>query len=69
MARVTVPLLSFIGAGLLLGESPTAQSIAGMLLIVDGIRLVVGLCSVSAQRGLRTSNLLTRLQARQTVVV
>ena len=43
IARGTGPLLSFIGAGLLLGEAPTALSIAGMLLIVGGILLVAGL--------------------------
>jgi drug/metabolite transporter (DMT)-like permease len=43
IARGTGPLLSFIGAGLLLGETFTAQSIAGMLLIVGGILLVAGL--------------------------
>jgi drug/metabolite transporter (DMT)-like permease len=43
IARGTGPLLSFIGAGLLLGETPTALSIAGMLLIVGGILLVAGL--------------------------
>ena len=43
IARGTGPLLSFIGAGLLLGEAFTAQSIAGMLLIVGGILLVAGL--------------------------
>jgi drug/metabolite transporter (DMT)-like permease len=43
IARGTGPLLSFIGAGLLLGEVPTAQSVIGMLLIVGGILLVAGL--------------------------
>jgi drug/metabolite transporter (DMT)-like permease len=43
IARGTGPLLSFIGAGLLLGEAFTAQSVAGMLLIVGGILLVAGL--------------------------
>jgi drug/metabolite transporter (DMT)-like permease len=43
IARGTGPLLSFIGAGLLLGEAPTALSIAGMLLIVGGILLVAGI--------------------------
>jgi drug/metabolite transporter (DMT)-like permease len=43
IARGTGPLLSFIGAALLLGEAPTAQSIAGLLLIVGGILLVAGL--------------------------
>jgi drug/metabolite transporter (DMT)-like permease len=43
IARGTGPLLSFIGAGLLLGEVPTAQSVVGMLLIVGGILLVAGL--------------------------
>jgi drug/metabolite transporter (DMT)-like permease len=43
IARGTGPLLSFIGAGLLLGERFTAQSVAGMLLIVGGILLVAGL--------------------------
>jgi drug/metabolite transporter (DMT)-like permease len=43
IARGTGPLLSFIGAALLLGEAPTAQSIVGLLLIVAGILLVAGL--------------------------
>ena len=43
IARGTGPLLSFIGAAMLLGEAPTAQSVAGMLLIVAGILLVSGL--------------------------
>src|SRR4051812_38405041 len=43
IARGTGPLLSFIGAALLLGESPSAQSMAGLALIVGGILLVAGL--------------------------
>jgi len=43
IARGTGPLLSFIGAALLLGEVPTAQSIAGLVLIVGGILLVAGI--------------------------
>ncbi len=43
IARGTGPLLSFIGATLLLGEVATAQSVLGMLLIVGGILLVAGL--------------------------
>jgi drug/metabolite transporter (DMT)-like permease len=43
IARGTGPLLSFIGAAWLLGESPTLQSALGMLLIVAGILLVAGL--------------------------
>jgi drug/metabolite transporter (DMT)-like permease len=43
IARGTGPLLSFIGAGILLGEALTARSVAGMLLIVGGILLVAGL--------------------------
>lgn len=43
VARGTGPLLSFIGAAWLLGESVTARSLAGMLLIVAGIVLVAGL--------------------------
>lgn len=43
IARGTGPLLSFIGAALLLGETPTAQSVAGLLLIVGGILLVAGI--------------------------
>ena len=43
IARGTGPLLSFIGAAILLGESPTAQSVLGLLLIVAGILLVAGL--------------------------
>jgi drug/metabolite transporter (DMT)-like permease len=43
IARGTGPLLSFIGAALLLGEVPTAQSTAGLVLIVGGILLVAGI--------------------------
>lgn len=43
IARGTGPLLSFIGAGLLLGEAVTTQSVLGMLLIVSGILLVAGI--------------------------
>src|SRR4051812_12195184 len=43
IARGTGPLLSFIGAGLLLGEALTGQSVAGLLLIVSGILLVAGI--------------------------
>jgi drug/metabolite transporter (DMT)-like permease len=43
IARGTGPLLSFIGAGLLLGEALTAQAVAGLVLIVGGILLVAGL--------------------------
>lgn len=43
IARGTGPLLSFIGAAWLLGETPTLQSAMGMLLIVGGILLVAGL--------------------------
>jgi len=43
IARGTGPLLSFIGAGLLLGEALTAQAVAGLMLIVGGILLVAGL--------------------------
>jgi len=43
IARGTGPLLSFIGAALWLGEKPTTQSIAGLVLIVGGILLVAGI--------------------------
>jgi drug/metabolite transporter (DMT)-like permease len=43
IARGTGPLLSFIGAGMLLGEALTARSVAGLLLIVSGILLVAGI--------------------------
>src|SRR5689334_10420589 len=43
IARGTGPLLSFVGAALLLGESPTAQAVIGLALIVAGILLVAGL--------------------------
>jgi drug/metabolite transporter (DMT)-like permease len=43
IARGTGPLLSFIGAAMLLGEVPTAQAIIGLVLIVAGILLVAGL--------------------------
>ncbi|HUQ08717.1 MAG TPA: DMT family transporter [Steroidobacteraceae bacterium] len=43
IARGTGPLLSFIGAGVLLGETPTTQSVIGVVLIVAGILLVAGL--------------------------
>jgi drug/metabolite transporter (DMT)-like permease len=43
IARGTGPLLSFIAAAFLLGEAPTPQSIAGLVLIVGGILLVAGI--------------------------
>ena len=43
IARGFGPLLSFVGAVLLLGEHPTALSAAGLALIVAGILLVAGL--------------------------
>src|SRR6187455_2202138 len=43
IARGTGPLLSFVGAALLLGETPTTQSMLGLVLIVGGILLVAGL--------------------------
>jgi drug/metabolite transporter (DMT)-like permease len=43
IARGTGPLLSFIGAVILLGEAATPQSVLGLLLIVSGILLVAGL--------------------------
>jgi drug/metabolite transporter (DMT)-like permease len=43
IARGTGPLLSFIGAGLLLGEALTARSATGLVLIVGGILLVAGI--------------------------
>jgi len=43
IARGTGPLVSFVGAALLLGEAPTAQSVVGLVLIVGGILLVAGL--------------------------
>jgi drug/metabolite transporter (DMT)-like permease len=43
IARGAGPLLSFAGAVLFLGETPTLQSIAGMVLIVGGILLVAGI--------------------------
>jgi drug/metabolite transporter (DMT)-like permease len=43
IARGTGPLLSFVGAALLLGESPTPQAVTGLALIVAGILLVAGL--------------------------
>jgi drug/metabolite transporter (DMT)-like permease len=43
IARGTGPLLSFIGAGLLLGEALTMRSVTGLLLIVGGILLVAGI--------------------------
>jgi len=43
IARGTGPLLSFIGAALLLGETPTLQAVMGLGLIVGGILLVAGL--------------------------
>jgi uncharacterized membrane protein len=45
IARGTGPLLSFVGAVLLLGETPTALSLVGLVLIVAGILLVAGLFS------------------------
>lgn len=43
IARGTGPLLSFVGAVLLLGEAPTPQAIVGLVCIVGGILLVAGL--------------------------
>lgn len=43
IARGTGPLLSFIGAVILLGEAATPQSVLGLVLIVSGILLVAGL--------------------------
>ena len=43
IARGTGPLVSFIGAAWLLGETPTPQAIVGLMLIVGGILLVAGL--------------------------
>lgn len=43
IARGTGPLLSFIGAALLLGEGVSVQSVAGVLLVVGGILLVAGI--------------------------
>lgn len=43
IARGTGPLLSFVGAVMLLGEAPTTQSLVGLVLIVGGILLVAGL--------------------------
>lgn len=43
IARGSGPLLSFVGATLLLGERPTALAGLGLVLIVAGILLVAGL--------------------------
>ena len=43
IARGTGPLLSFVGATLLLGEQPTLLAGLGLVLIVAGILLVAGL--------------------------
>src|SRR5882724_4423799 len=43
IARGFGPLLSFVGAVLLLGEQPTVLSAVGLVLIVAGIALVAGL--------------------------
>jgi drug/metabolite transporter (DMT)-like permease len=43
IARGSGPLLSFVGAVLLLGERPTLWAILGLVLIVAGILLVAGL--------------------------
>ena len=43
IARGTGPLLSFVAAVFLLGEAPSTQSIAGLVLIVGGILLVAGI--------------------------
>src|SRR5688572_18307240 len=43
IARGTGPLLSFIGAAMLLGEALTLRSATGLLLIVGGILLVAGI--------------------------
>jgi len=43
IARGSGPLLSFVGAALLLGERPTLLAASGLVLIVAGILLVAGL--------------------------
>jgi drug/metabolite transporter (DMT)-like permease len=43
VARGTGPLLSFVGASVFLAETPTLQSVAGLVLIVAGILLVAGI--------------------------
>jgi drug/metabolite transporter (DMT)-like permease len=43
IARGSGPLLSFVGAALLLGERPTLLAALGLVLIVAGILLVAGL--------------------------
>lgn len=45
LARGSGPLISFFGAVLLLGESITWTSVAGMLLVVAGIVLLTGIFS------------------------
>lgn len=53
VARGTGPLLTMVGAVLLLGESPTPGALAGTLLIAAGIFLLAGGLHVSTDRSAR----------------
>ncbi|CAA0098511.1 Uncharacterised protein [Starkeya nomas] len=50
VARGTGPMLSTIGAILILGEAPTGQGMAGLLLVVAGIGLIATRGELSAFR-------------------
>jgi drug/metabolite transporter (DMT)-like permease len=74
VARGTAPMLSTIGAILILGEAPTGQGLAGMALVVVGIGLIATQGDLSAfrrpggQAGVRWGTLTGGLIASYTVV-
>ncbi len=74
VARGTAPMLSTIGAILILGEAPTGQGLAGMALVVVGIGLIAAQGDLSAFRrpggeaGVRWGTLTGGLIASYTVV-
>ncbi|MEH3159038.1 MAG: DMT family transporter [Sphingomonas taxi] len=74
VARGTGPMLSTIGAILLLGEAPTGRSLAGLALVVAGIGLIATRGDLSAfrrpggQAGVRWGSATGGLIATYTVV-
>lgn len=74
VARGTGPMLSTIGATLLLGEVPTGQSLGGLALVVVGIGLIATRGDLSAfrhpsgQAGVRWGTVTGALIASYTVV-
>lgn len=74
VARGTGPLLSTLGAFLILGETPTGQGVAGLLLVVAGIVLIATQGDLAAFRrpggrsGLRWGTTTGGLIAAYTVV-